>query len=44
MAKRYGLIYVDVDDAGQGSFARKPKDSYYWYQKVIASNGEQLGT
>lgn len=42
MKKRYGLVYVDVDDEGRGSFVRKPKDSYYWYQKLIASNGEEL--
>lgn len=37
MKKRYGVIYVDKDDAGNGSFARYKKDSYYWYQKVIAN-------
>ena len=42
MAKRYGQIYVDADNHGQGSFQRSVKDSYYWYQKVIASNGEDL--
>ena len=42
MAKRYGQIYVDADNHGQGSFKRSVKDSYYWYQKVIASNGEDL--
>lgn len=42
MSKRYGYIYVDVDDEGNGSFRRIPKDSFYWYQKVIASNGEVL--
>lgn len=42
MAKRYGMIYVDQDDAGNGSRKRYPKDSYYWYQKVIASRGENL--
>ena len=40
--KRYGLIYVDVDGDGHGSFARYKKDSFYWYQKVIATNGEDL--
>lgn len=43
MRKRYGFIYVDMDDAGNGSLNRTPKDSFYWYQKVIASNGEDLG-
>ncbi|WP_318765489.1 6-phospho-beta-glucosidase [Lactiplantibacillus carotarum] len=42
MAKRYGFIYVDADDNGQGSFDRSKKDSFDWYQKVIASNGEEL--
>lgn len=38
--KRYGFIYVDVDNEGHGSYKRIKKDSYYWYQKVIASNGK----
>lgn len=42
MRKRYGFIYVDRDDNGNGSFARSRKDSFYWYKKVIASNGEEL--
>lgn len=42
MRKRYGFIYVDMDDQGQGSLERTPKDSFYWYQKVIRSNGEDL--
>lgn len=40
MSKRYGLIYVDKNDQGQGSLNRKRKKSFYWYKKVIASNGE----
>jgi 6-phospho-beta-glucosidase len=44
MAKRYGFIYVDQDDAGHGSLARSKKDSFAWYQKVIASNGANLTT
>ena len=43
MAKRYGFVYVDLDNHGEGSQRRVPKDSYYWYKKVIASNGEDLG-
>lgn len=39
MKKRYGFIYVDLDDAGNGTFARKKKKSFYWYKKVIESNG-----
>ena len=42
MAKRYGQIYVDADNLGKGTFKRSCKDSYYWYQKCIASNGEEL--
>lgn len=42
MSKRYGFIYVDLDDNGNGSKARSRKDSFYWYQKVIASNGAEL--
>lgn len=42
MSKRYGFIYVDQDDEGKGSLDRTPKDSFYWYKKVIASNGEDL--
>jgi len=40
MSKRYGYIYVDLDDRGKGTGKRLKKDSYYWYQKVIESNGE----
>lgn len=43
MAKRYGFIYVDKDDEGKGTFNRSRKDSFYWYQNVIATNGEDLG-
>ena len=39
MSKRYGFIYVDLDDQGCGTEKRIPKDSYYWYQNVIATNG-----
>lgn len=42
MAKRYGFIYVDSDDYGKGTFNRYRKDSFYWYKKVIESNGENL--
>ncbi|WP_262315183.1 6-phospho-beta-glucosidase [Lacticaseibacillus parakribbianus] len=42
MKKRYGLIFVDANDEGQGSFERRRKDSFYWYQKVIKSNGAEL--
>ena len=39
MRKRYGFIYVDKDDYGQGSYERSPKKSFNWYKEVIASNG-----
>lgn len=42
MEKRYGFIYVDKDNYGNGTLQRYPKKSYYWYKKVIASNGEKL--
>lgn len=42
MKKRYGFIYVDRDNEGKGSLKRSKKDSYDWYKKVIASNGENL--
>ncbi|EMF0354635.1 family 1 glycosylhydrolase, partial [Enterococcus faecium] len=41
-SKRYGYIYVDQDDLGEGSLQRIKKDSFYWYKKVIESNGEIL--
>lgn len=43
MSKRYGFVYVDQDDFGNGSLDRSRKDSFYWYKKVIESNGENLG-
>lgn len=42
MSKRYGFIYVDKQDDGTGTMERSKKDSFYWFQKVIASNGEDL--
>lgn len=42
MRKRYGLVYNDQDDFGGGTHKRYPKDSFYWYQKVIRSNGACL--
>lgn len=43
MEKRYGFIYVDYDNHHNGTGKRMPKDSYEWYKRVIASNGEDLG-
>ena len=42
MSKRYGFIYVDQDDLGNGTKKRYKKKSFEWYKKVIASNGEDL--
>ena len=42
MSKRYGFIYVDMDDAGNGDCHRVRKDSFFWYQKVCQSNGADL--
>ncbi|WP_239257071.1 glycoside hydrolase family 1 protein [Listeria ilorinensis] len=42
MAKRYGIIYVDKQDDGSGDYSRLKKDSFYWYQKVIESNGAEI--
>lgn len=42
MSKRYGFIYVDRDDFGNGTLKRSRKKSFYWYKKVIESNGDNL--
>ncbi len=42
MEKRYGFIYVDRDNNGDGTLERLKKKSFYWYQQVIKSNGEKL--
>lgn len=42
MSKRYGFIYVDLDDYGNGTGKRVKKDSFAWFQKAIKSNGEDL--
>lgn len=39
MEKRYGFIYVDQDNQGKGTLQRIRKDSFWWYQRVIAENG-----
>lgn len=41
-AKRYGFIYVKRYDDGTGDFSRLKKKSFYWYQNVIKTNGEEL--
>lgn len=42
MSKRYGFIYVDLDDQGNGTGKRYKKDSFYWYKRVIDTNGKEL--
>ncbi|MBS4210443.1 6-phospho-beta-glucosidase [Bacillus sp. FJAT-50079] len=42
MEKRYGFIYVDQDNKGNGTLKRSKKKSFYWYKKVIFTNGEDL--
>lgn len=42
MGKRYGFVYVNCDDQGNGDLKRYRKDSFYWYKKVIETNGEEL--
>lgn len=42
MKKRYGFIYVDMDDQGNGTLNRSRKNSFYWYKDVITSNGAVL--
>ncbi|MCL2559931.1 MAG: 6-phospho-beta-glucosidase [Turicibacter sp.] len=42
MSKRYGFVYVDRDDEGNGTLKRTKKKSFDWYKKVIASNGADL--
>ncbi|WP_317855176.1 6-phospho-beta-glucosidase [Chakrabartyella piscis] len=42
MSKRYGFIYVDRDNDGNGTYARYKKKSFDWYKEVIATNGAEL--
>jgi len=42
MEKRYGFIYVDLNNRLEGSGERYKKDSFYWYKKVVESNGEVI--
>lgn len=42
MTKRYGFIYVDQDDYGNGSKKRIKKDSFNWYKNIISTNGSDL--
>lgn len=40
MGKRYGLVYVDLDDEGNGTLERTPKKSYWWYRDLIGNGAE----
>ena len=42
MAKRYGFVYVDMDDKGNGTLERRKKKSFDWFQRVCATNGDSL--
>jgi 6-phospho-beta-glucosidase len=42
MKKRYGMIYVDRDNEGNGSMKRMKKDSFEWYKNVIQTDGQEL--
>ncbi|KGD80023.1 6-phospho-beta-glucosidase [Pantoea sp. PNA 14-12] len=42
LSKRYGFIYVDRDDNGNGTLARSRKKSFWWYKEVIATSGASL--
>lgn len=42
MDKRYGFIYVDKNNKGEGTLERSPKKSFYWYKRVIDTNGENI--
>lgn len=42
MSKRYGYVYVDRANDGSGSLARYRKKSFWWYKKVIETNGADL--
>ena len=42
MRKRYGFVYVDMNDEGKGTLKRYKKDSFYYYKKVIETNGEDI--
>ena len=42
MSKRYGFIYVDRDDLGNGTLKRSKKKSFDWYKQVIATNGASI--
>lgn len=42
MEKRYGFIYVDLDNEGRGTLERRKKDSFAWYKRLIETNGRDI--
>lgn len=42
MRKRYGVIFVNRDDQNLRDLKRYKKKSFYWFQRVIRTNGEEL--
>ena len=42
MKKRYGFIYVDMDDKGNGTLKRTKKKSFNWMKHIIETNGKAL--
>ncbi|AHI53004.1 glycoside hydrolase family 1 protein [Spiroplasma culicicola] len=42
MTKRYGFIYVDLNDYGEGTGERKIKESGKWFKTICESNGSKL--
>ena len=43
MAKRYGLVFINRTDDDLRDLARTKKASFYWYSKLIKSNGQDWG-
>ena len=43
MDKRYGFVHVNKNNAGEGDMSRSRKKSFFWYKKVIETNGADLG-
>lgn len=43
MAKRYGIVFVNTTDDDVRNLKRYKKDSFYWYSKLIKSNGQEWG-
>lgn len=36
MSKRYGFVYVDMDDKGNGTLKRSRKKSFYWMKEYLS--------